>query len=408
MCALDYFNGTSLGECQHFYLDPSKELNINVQKIGTDGWGGVSVDVEGQEANFHCPIKTYLDGNQGWPSSTDLECTTTDVTLTTKIIALTGYTGNSDMNSNEMIDIKSGCTAELPDYPMPVSGATGVYENSRITICGGTNSNKCYKLKKNGISFELLQTMGDNRTNARSIVTEGNILVTGGVDENNNKIGSGEFIKQQIPNMYIQLPYPVNEHWFLNINQTTSFLIGGTTSSATASKKTYFFNHFTNEWTSGPDLIKGRHAHTAGVLFDHDTNEQHIAVIAGNKGGAYLMSTEILYHGNTTWTYGIVFMITIFCIFNKNLFFLTYVGPNLPLSSTSWHGIGHQAIVRVGLDLVVLGGQAFTGNYWNSKKMYKLSCRSNTCHWDILPQQLKTGRFKFVAVSVPDDFMQCE
>ena len=114
MCALDYFNGTSLGECQHFYLDPSKELNINVQKIGTDGWGGVSVDVEGQEANFHCPIKTYLDGNQGWPSSTDLECTTTDVTLTTKIIALTGYTGNSDMNSNEMIDIKSGCIARLP------------------------------------------------------------------------------------------------------------------------------------------------------------------------------------------------------------------------------------------------------------------------------------------------------
>ena len=307
MCAFDYFNGTLLEECQHFYLDPSKELNINVQKIGNDAWGGFSVDVEGQEANFHCPFKTTLDGNQGWPSSTDLECTTTFATPTTKIIALTGYSGNSNMNSNEMVDIISGCRAELPNYPMSVSGATGVYANGRITICGGTNSNKCYELKKNGMSFELLQTMGDNRTHARSIVIEGNILVTGGVDENNNKIGSGEFIKQQIPNMYIQLPYPVNEHWFVNINQTTSFLIGGTTSSATASKKTHFFNHFTNEWTSGPALIKGRHGHTAGVLVDHDTNERHIAVIAGNQGGAYLMSTEILYHGNTTWTYGIVF-----------------------------------------------------------------------------------------------------
>ena len=214
----------------------------------------------------------------------------------TKFVWITGTTGN------EMIEMESGCRSQLPDFPFFELGATGMYVNDGITICGGENSKNCYQLKKNAISYELVDIMGDVRIHASSIVTEGNMLVTGGADANDNKLGSGEFINQQIPN--IQLPYPVFHHAFININQTTSFLIGG--SGSHKDGKTYYFNHLSNEWTNGPDLIRARHCHTAGVLIDHDTKESHVAVIAGCTG-SYSTTVEILFHGDTTWTEGIVY-----------------------------------------------------------------------------------------------------
>ena len=84
-----------------------------------------------------------------------------------------------------------------------------------------------------------------------------------------------------------------------------------------------------------------------------------------------------------------------------------YVGPALPKT------LFFHEIVRIGLDLLVLGGVLGGGsinpdgirNY--SEALFKLSCTNNECEWEKLPQNLTIPRSEFVAIPVPDDFITC-
>ena len=61
-------------------------------------------------------------------------------------------------------------------------------------------------------------------------------------------------------------------------------------------------------------------------------------------------------------------------------------------------------MVRVGYDLIVLGGRN-TEVY--SGSIFKLSCANQSCQWVTMEQELKTPRAFFVAVAVPNDFLEC-
>ena len=80
-----------------------------------------------------------------------------------------------------------------------------------------------------------------------------------------------------------------------------------------------------------------------------------------------------------------------------------YVGPALPKTL-----ISHE-IVRIGLDLLVLGGfnPNANGIRYYSEELFKLSCTNNECEWEKLPQNLTIPRSEFVAIPVPDDFITC-
>ena len=64
----------------------------------------------------------------------------------------------------------------------------------------------------------------------------------------------------------------------------------------------------------------------------------------------------------------------------------------------------HQT-VRIGSDLVVIGGGPSDGSY--SKSIYKLSCTKKICKWETLAQQLQIARREHVAVAVSGDFLTC-
>ena len=66
---------------------------------------------------------------------------------------------------------------------------------------------------------------------------------------------------------------------------------------------------------------------------------------------------------------------------------------------------GHE-MVRVGPDLIVLGGKGVETGY--SDILFKLSCSRSNCNWETLPQKMKNPRFGFVAIAVPDDFITCD
>ena len=62
----------------------------------------------------------------------------------------TGDNGN-DLSNTEVIDIAGSCsTQNLPNYPILLRGATGVYINGTVVICGGGYPiiRKCYSLKQ--------------------------------------------------------------------------------------------------------------------------------------------------------------------------------------------------------------------------------------------------------------------
>ena len=224
----------------------------------------------------------------------------------------TGYATSGELNNTELIDINGDCIAVLPDYPIKIEGATGVYMDGKVVICGGGSqiTNKCYQLKKGDKTFKEVYTMKQKRYYARSIVIQGEMLVSGG-HNGNTYIGTGEFINNQIskntePRNNLQLPEAVHLHAIVSIDQSTFFLIGGDTIKKTYSQKTHFYNHLTGEWTKGPDLLAGRWGHTAGVLIDHKTHSQHIAVVGGfRRGNVNKNNVELLLHGHNFWSKGI-------------------------------------------------------------------------------------------------------
>ena len=61
-------------------------------------------------------------------------------------------------------------------------------------------------------------------------------------------------------------------------------------------------------------------------------------------------------------------------------------------------------MVRIGNDLVVVGGAVGGTHLHFSKSLFKLSCFNNNCQWETLIQELKIPRTNSVAVAIPDDF----
>ena len=65
-------------------------------------------------------------------------------------------------------------------------------------------------------------------------------------------------------------------------------------------------------------------------------------------------------------------------------------------------------MVRVGNDLVIIGGFLDGVGDGISKLLYKLSCNNNFCECKQMAQTMKFERMDFVAVGLPDHFLTCD
>ena len=134
---------------------------------------------------------------------------------------------------------------------------------------------------------------------------------------------STEFIKPDKNLPIIDLPEPVHGHIILNLNETTSILIGGEvriSGKPVISDKTYFFNHLDNTWTNGASLLKGRKEHTAGVIKDLGNDREHIVVVGGllsknENEDESTDSVEIMLSGTNVWTEGINIIFSFYLLF---------------------------------------------------------------------------------------------
>ena len=107
-------------------------------------------------------------------------------------------------------------------------------------------------------------------------------------------------------NDWPDLPTEFYGHAMTKINDTVSLLSGGqttATSYSAYSNKTWYYNHDTEAFTSGPDLLEGRHSHGSATNVDKVTKAK-IAVVTGGWNGNYMDSTELLINGQ--WETGTI------------------------------------------------------------------------------------------------------
>ena len=85
-----------------------------------------------------------------------------------------------------------------------------------------------------------------------------------------------------------------------SINETVSILSGGVLGMPNNGSLTWYYNHETEKFTSGPHLLEGRTKHASATIVDKGEEKENIPIVAGGHGyggDKWLESTEMLIDG---------------------------------------------------------------------------------------------------------------
>jgi hypothetical protein len=228
----------------------------------------------------------------------------------TKVLITTGHVdeeSGSSSTTTEVVDVVSGQScADLDDFPLSIYGAVGASLNGTPTVCGGNSAGNeylrtCYKYTNTG--WQQFTNMKEKKGYAYSVMYKDKFHIFGGYDRSNNfnNYNTTEFISIDGGVEYgPDLPVSIDQHAITSINSTVSILSAGYTN--TESPLTWFFNHETNVFSSGPSLLERRKEHGSATCVDKITKAKIPIVTGGSVNTKYLDSTEMLING--TWQSG--------------------------------------------------------------------------------------------------------
>ena len=129
--------------------------------------------------------------------------------------------------------------------------------------------------------------MTQGRLNAASIVVGIRLWVLGGTSYNNASTtseyvsiidGINSEVGPDLPKSFLSF------HAVVSLNETTAMLIGGRQDDSIYSRTTYYYSHFTQHWTPGPNLLQMANGKwqmiypQAGIITDQITMEEHVVV----------------------------------------------------------------------------------------------------------------------------------
>ena len=212
-------------------------------------------------------------------------------------------TGNptSSARKTEVIDVLSGETcADLADFPLANAGAVGANLDGIPVLCGGASPTiyqKCYNYTNTG--WQQFANMKKKRGGAAGVMSKNKFHVFGGFD-GSSLLQTSEIISMDGGVEYgPELPVAVSSHAITSINSTMSIMSGGETSAVFYSTLTWFFDHETNVFSSGPSLLLGRRRHGSATLVDKVTKVKIPMVTGGhsNVNGIYTRISELLING---------------------------------------------------------------------------------------------------------------
>ena len=207
--------------------------------------------------------------------------------------------GSYSARKTEIVDMAKGMIcSDLADFPNSLRASVGAYLDGTPVVCGGSTYRyweKCYRFA-NGV-WEEFASMKEKRGLTVGVIYNRKFHVFGGLGQSHTKLHTSETINvdgevSDGPN----LPTAVMQHAMSSINDTVSLLSGGSTNANFYSSKTWYYNHDTEVFTSGPDLMEERRLHGSATIVDKVTKAK-IAVVTGGYNGNYMDSTEMLING---------------------------------------------------------------------------------------------------------------
>ena len=210
----------------------------------------------------------------------------------------------------EILDSEKGrsCSASF-NFPVEVqySSAAG-FKDTGIVQCGGRNSNhcssateKCYYLAQDATFHEATYSLQTKRYLASSVaLPNGTFVVTGGIDQNNNRLKTIEIIDTVNGDVSVPqqtLPEPISRHCSILVNESVVFIIGGY--SGSYSNKTFFLDLQTLKITPGPEMRIARSAFGCATMTSK-------VIVAGGWSVSRTETSEILdlKSNNPSWQPG--------------------------------------------------------------------------------------------------------
>ena len=209
----------------------------------------------------------------------------------------TGQPRSSATSKTEIVDVANGLScSDMADFPVELSNAVGANLGDTLVVCGGyvghghgSWSEKCYSFKN--AAWEEFASMKEKRYGAAAVMHNDKLHVFGGRSSSSSYLQTSETINVEGEvSDGPDLPTGVYDHAMTKINDTVSLLSGGFTYSYSA--KTWYYNHDTEAFTSGPDLLEGRRDHGSAVNVDKVTKAK-IPVITGGFFGKGLFTNYV-------------------------------------------------------------------------------------------------------------------
>ena len=211
----------------------------------------------------------------------------------------------------EIVDVANGLTcSDLAEFPVELIGAVGANLGGTPVVCGGVvlymsgpdiynsaGSDKYYRFKNS--VWQEFASMKEKRNSAAAVMHNDKLHVFGGNNGSSN-LQTSETINVDGEVSYgPDMPTKIYSHAMTKINDTVSILSGGMPNANFAwTAQTWYYNHDTEAFTSGPDLLKGRNGHGSAINVDKVTKAKIVVITGGYRGSwTYLDSTEMLING---------------------------------------------------------------------------------------------------------------
>ena len=222
----------------------------------------------------------------------------------------TGLPTSSAMKT-EIVDVANGVScSDMADFPAVLNGAVGANLDGTLVVCSGYESSigysdKCFRFIN--AAWEEFATMKEKRyaIQAAGVVYNKKLHVFGGISSGSSALLTSETINiDGVVSDGPDMPTGVWKHAMTTLDDTVSIFSGGWNPIAnTYSARAWYYNHDTEAFTSGPDLLVGRSNHGSATNVDKVTKLK-IAVVTGGYRNGNLDSTELLINGQ--WQTGTI------------------------------------------------------------------------------------------------------
>ena len=207
----------------------------------------------------------------------------------------------SEATKTEIIDVINGETcSNLADFKI-ILEPVGTNLQETPVLCGRDLIHsfkfKCYKFIKND-GWQEFASLNGKRDMAAGIVYKNKFHVFGGSGRDSNLKTSVIISESGVSEDGPDLKTAISSHAITIINSTMSIITGGTTSISDMTSETWYYNHETKIFTSGPELMEARSSHGSATIIDKTTKEKIPVVTGGHLENKLVTdSTELLIKG---------------------------------------------------------------------------------------------------------------